>query len=277
MVRSLIFVLLTAGSLFAQADKPLASQLPNWVRVEANVSYGNYLETVLDVLQPARAGLTKRPGVLVIHGGGWVGGTKEGMIEPHCLRYLEEGFVVANVEYRLAKAAPAAVTDVLAAAAWFRRNAARYNVDPERIVVTGAASGGHLSLMVGMTRGSKVGAVVNFYGITDVADLLSGPNQRDYAVTWLPEQDGRLELAKRVSPMSYIRRDLPPILTIHGDADDVVPYSHGLELTQALKVANATGELITIKGGKHGGFGDKQMDKIYRDIFKFLHKRGIIQ
>ncbi|MCP5120349.1 MAG: alpha/beta hydrolase, partial [bacterium] len=203
MVRSLLLVLLAAGQLFGQADKSLSSQLPSWVRVEANYSYSRYPETVVDIMRPARKGLAKRPGVLVIHGGGWVGGTKEGMIKNYCLPFLEEGFVVANVEYRLAKAAtaPAAVSDVLEAASWFRRNADQFDLDPERIIVTGNSAGGHLALMVGMAPASAelgppatVRAVVNFYGITDVADQLSGPNRRNYAVTWLPEQDGRLEL-----------------------------------------------------------------------------------
>ena len=98
------------------------------------------------------------------------------------------------------------------AAEWFEKNAKKYNVDTKRIVVTGGSAGGHLSLMVGMTPKSanlgppaKVAAVVNFYGITNVGDQLGGPNMRDYAVTWVPEQSGRLELARRVSPMTYVR------------------------------------------------------------------------
>src|SRR6185503_589158 len=150
------------------------------------------------------------PGVLVIHGGGWTGGTKEAQAVSYCMRYVEKGFVCANVEYRLAKAAtaPAAVTDVLNAAQWFEENAKKYRVDTRRIVVTGESAGGHLALMVGMTPKSaklgptaKIAAVVNFYGITDVADQLGGPHMQDNAVTWLPEQQGRLEMASRVSPM----------------------------------------------------------------------------
>src|SRR5262249_13059087 len=144
------------------------------------------------------------------------------------LKYAQRGFVVANVEYRLAAVAtaPAAVTDVLKAAQWFHKNAGKYHVDTKRIVVTGDSAGGHLALMVEMTRRSaklgppaKVAAVVNFYGITDVGDQLDGPHMQKYAVTWLPEQDGRRELAKRVSPIAYVRKDLPPILTVHGDSD----------------------------------------------------------
>jgi len=263
----------------AQAPPPA---LPDTVTVQANIPYDRYKETVLDVLQPKAASKGKRPGLLCIHGGGWVGGTKE-QFAPWCLAYVERGFVAVNVEYRLAKAAPApaAVSDVLKAAQWFRQNAKRYNVDPKRIVVTGASAGGHLALMVGMTpksaklgRPAKVAAVVNFFGITDVADQLGGTHVQKYAVTWVPEQPERFELARRVSPMTYVRRDVPPILTIHGDADPTVPYEQGVRLTKALRDAGADAQLISVPQGKHG-FPKDKMQELYPQIFEFLKARGI--
>ncbi len=257
-----------------------AQTLPDWASIKANIPYDQYKETVLDILQPTAKATGKRPGVIVIHGGGWTGGTKEALVEPMCLRYVEKGFVVCNVEYRLAKVAlaPAAVTDVLHAAQWFRKHAKEYNVDTKRIVVTGGSAGGHLALMVGMTPKSaklgppaKVAAVVNFYGITDVGDQLQGPNERQYAVTWLPEQPGRMELAARVSPMTYVRKELPPILTLHGDADQTVPYEHGTKLTKALVDAGARAEMITVPGGKHG-FPKETLDELYPRIFAFIGK-----
>lgn len=285
MTKLALLVALLAGHLCGQADKPAGISVPDWVQVEANISYDTHPETVLDILQPKSPALTKRPGIIVIHGGGWIGGAKERMIGI-CLRYVEKGFVAANVEYRLAKTAtaPAAVADVLKAAQWFRENAKRYKVDTKRIVVTGPSAGGHLALMVGLTPKSarlgpaaKVAAVVNFYGITDVADLLTGPNEREYAVSWLPEQEGRPELARRVSPMTYVRKDVPAILTVHGDVDPTVPYEHGVGLTKALRDAGADAELISVRNGKHGGFGEERTNQIYADVLKFLQKRKIIE
>jgi acetyl esterase/lipase len=271
------------ASALAQESKVA---IPDSVSVEANIPYGQYKETVLDVMQPKAAPTGKRPGVIVIHGGGWVGGTKEGHSQETCLRYVEKGFVCTDVEYRLAKVAPApaAVTDVLDAARWFESNAKKYKVDTRRIVVTGGSAGGHLSLMVGMTPNSaklgpaaKIAAVVNFYGITDVADQLGGPNMRDYAVTWVPEQTGRQELARRVSPMTYVRKSLPPILTIHGDADETVPYEHGVKLTKALRDAGADAELVSVPQGRHG-FPKAKEDEIYEhDIWPFLKKHGVMK
>jgi acetyl esterase/lipase len=275
--------LFIACVLYAQAPAP---QIPDSVAIERNIAYDKHPQTVLDILQPKSPAVEKRPGAIVIHGGGWTGGTKEGMVNSFALRYVEKGFVVANVEYRLAKAAtaPAAVNDVLNAASWFFKNAGKYNVDKKRIVVTGGSAGGHLALMVGMTPKSArlgptsdVAAVVNFYGITDVADQLSGPNMRKYAVTWVPEAPGREELAARISPITYARKDVPAILTLHGDSDETVPYEHGTTLTRALQEEGAIAEMVPVAQGKHG-FSKEQLEQLYeRHIWPFLKRQGVLK
>ncbi|MEN6607266.1 MAG: alpha/beta hydrolase [Bryobacteraceae bacterium] len=284
MRNLLLAFLATVVSCVAQQPKP-AVTLPDWVTIEANIPYAPHPETVLDVIKPKAATKGKRPGLLAIHGGGWRGGTKEASFQRLCLPFLEKGFVVANVEYRLADVAPApaAVTDVLMAAAWFHRNAKRYGVDSKRIAVIGTSAGAHLALMVGMTpKSAKLGptgnvaAVINFYGITDVADQLSGPNMRQYAVAWVPDQPGRLELARRVSPMTYVRKKVPPIITVHGDADDTVPYDHGANLTKALRRAGADALMIPVPQGKHG-FTKEQWETVWPRVFAFLEQRGIIR
>lgn len=272
---------LAAASLAGQTGRNV--KLPEAYQAELDIAYDAHPETRLDIYRPKNAGAEKRPGVIVIHGGGWTGGDRDRMVGPHCVPYLEKGFVVANVEYRLAKAAkaPAAVEDVLKAARWFFSNAKKYGVDTKRIVVTGGSAGGHLALMVGIAPKraklgppAKVAAVVNFYGITDVGDQLAGPNQRTYAVEWVPEQDGRFELARRVSPLTYVRRGLPPVKTIHGDADKTVPYEHGTRLTKALRDAGNDAELLTVPGGGHG-FPPEKLKEVYAEVFAFLAKRGI--
>jgi acetyl esterase/lipase len=243
---------------------------------EANIHYDKYPETVLDILQPSAPALGNRPGVIVIHGGGWVQGDKEMMLDQYCLPLVRHGLVVANVEYRLAKTAPApaAVSDVLQAAQWFHDHAAQYKVDPNRILVTGGSAGGHLALMVAMTPNVKIAGVIDFFGIADVADQLEGPNARDYAVQWIPEQPNRMELARRMSPMNSVRKGLPPILALHGDADTVVPYEQSVNLTKAIKSAGGEAELITVPGGKHG-FTPQEMDELWPQIFKWLKKHKI--
>lgn len=276
-------------ALFSLATLILAAQpaartvtLPNGVTVHENVAYDKYPDTVMDIFRPAGAG--PFPAVIIIHGGGWTSGNKAGMLGNWVARYLEKKFVVANVEYRLAAAAkaPAAVEDALTAANFFIDNAAKYAADPNRIVVTGGSAGGHLALMVGMTPASanlgkpvKVRAIVNFYGITDVDAQLHGANRREYATTWVPEGPDRTALAHRLSPMTYVRKDLPPVLTIHGDADATVPYEHGVNLTKALKKAGAVTEMITVPQGPHG-FPPATQEELYPKIFAFLKKHGVL-
>ena len=127
-----------------------------------------------------------------------------------------------------------------------------------KLVVTGNSAGGHLALTTGMLPASaglerqcpgdedlKVAAIINWYGITDVGDLLDGPNMKTYAVTWLSSLTNRYEIAKRVSPIEYVRPGLPPILTI--------------------------------PGGKHGGFTRDETLKIFSTIQQFLQKHNLVK
>lgn len=251
-------------------------------QIEANIRYDRYPETVLDILQPRAPSLADRPGVIAIHGGGWVQGDKEQMLE-QCLPLVRRGMVVANIEYRLAGSAPApaAVNDVLKAAQWFQDHAARYKVDRNRIIAMGTSAGGHLALMTAMAPASadlgpsiKIAAVIDFFGIADVVDQITGPNQQPYAAAWIPERPDRVELARRLSPITYVRKRLPPILVLHGDADPTVPYEQSVTLVKALKNAGDDATLITVPGGKHG-FTSEEMNQLWPQIFQWLKKRKI--
>jgi len=252
-------------------------------QIQGNIRYDHHAETVLDILQARAPALKNRPGVIVIHGGGWVEGDKRDMRERFCVPFVEHGFVVANVEYRLAKAAaaPAAVTDVLNAAKWFHDHADEYHVDANRIVVAGESAGGELALMVGMAPAStdlgpvtKIAAVLDFYGIADVVGPLEGSPRSGYTAAWIPEQPNRMELARKLSPMNYVRKGVPPVLAMHGDADREVSIEQSVVLTRALKSAGSDAELITVPGGEHG-FTPDQMSKLWPQIFKWLKKHKI--
>ena len=283
------------GAPLAANDESTAAEWASLVGRDYGIQHdivykvANGYEAKLDVSYPRNAD-GPRPTVIYIHGGGWTGGTKEGSML-NLLPYLQKGFAAVNVEYRLARnsLAPAAVEDCRCALRWVTRNAERYHFDTSKLVVTGHSAGGHLSLMTGILDPAagldnechgkeelKVAAVVNFYGITDVADLLQGPHQQRYAVTWLGGMPDRQAVAKRASPLTYVRKGLPPILTIHGDADTVVPYVHATRLHKALEGAGVANELLTIPGAGHGGFNAEQTLKIQRTISRFLKEHGVI-
>ena len=292
---TLCFVITTvpAYSYQLSAVDDWAATALNRYQISPNITYlvENNYEDKLDIYQ-RRDKKGPQPTLIYIHGGGWTGGTKEGAFMS-VVPWLAMGWNVVNVEYRLAKVstAPAAVEDCLCALKWVASHADEYHVDPAKIVISGDSAGGHLSLMTGMTPSTagldrqcpssndtalpKVAAIVNWYGITDVVDLLEGPNRKTYAVAWLGSVPYREEIARRVSPLTYVRPGLPPILTIHGDADPTVPYNHALRLREALDKAGVPNELVTIPGGKHGQFTPEERIRTYSAVRAFLQKYGL--
>jgi acetyl esterase/lipase len=296
-------ILLIAIFAFALGISPARGQLSptgtwaataqNRYQISPNLTYlvANNYEDKLDIYHRQDVS-GPQPTLIYIHGGGWTGGTKESAFMS-VMPWLEMGWNVVNVEYRLARVshAPAAVEDCLCALKWVVSHASEYHIDSSKIVVSGDSAGGHLSLMAGMTPDSagldrqcpsnsdvalpKVAAIINWYGITDVADLLEGPNRKSYAVAWLGSVPNREEIARRVSPLTYVRPGLPPILSIQGDADPTVPYSHSLRLRDALNKAGVPNELVTIPGGKHGQFTPEERVRIYSAVRAFLEKHGL--
>src|SRR5262249_18399524 len=123
----------------------------------------------------------------------------------------------------------------------------------------------------------KVAAVINWYGITDVNELLAGANMRNFAVAWLGGRSSRDAIAKRGSPLTHVRARLPPIISLQGDADPTVPYSQNVRLHQALDKAGIRNALVTIPGGKHGAFSDAEMTRAYAAIRAFLDKQNIVR
>ncbi len=293
-VMLLCVALLVAGPTEANAQlgetSSFLAHVSNQYRVIPNLTYhvASNQENKLDLYVP-RGATGPTPVLMYIHGGGWVGGTKESSVL-RILPYLEMGWAVANVEYRLGAVAraPAAVEDGLCALRWVIRNAGQYNLDTSRIVTTGNSAGGHLALTTGMIPASagldrecpgseelSVAAIINWYGITEVGDLLAGPNTRSYAVEWMGSLENRFEIAERVSPMTYVRAGLPPTLTIHGDADPIVPYQHAVALHEKLDEAGVPNVLHTVPGGSHGGFDREQTLAIFETIRRFLSQHGL--
>lgn len=226
------------------------------------------------------------PTILYIHGGGWANGSKEQYVLWY-LPYLELGMRVVAVQYRLSGVAPApaAVEDCRCAFRWVVENGAKYGIDPNRIVVSGGSAGGHLALMTALLspeegfdcpgdKPLKAAAVINYYGATDLEARVKQGKQLE----WFRGTTDPLTLARRLSPLRYVGPRTPPVLTIHGDADETVPYSDGVRLHQALDRAKVPNRLVAVPGGLHGRFkwSDADTIRVQREIESFLREHKLI-
>lgn len=231
-----------------------------------------------------------RPTLIYIHGGGWVAFTKDDY-SLWFLPMLTAGMNVVNIDYRLASVspAPAAVEDCRCALRWVYQHSKEYGFDTTKLVVEGHSAGGHLALMTGMLTPDagfdndcpgkedlKVAAIVNYFGITDVNDVLEGPNQQTYAQMWFGSLPDRLNLARRLSPLTYVHAGQPPVITLQGDKDTTVPYPQGVRLHEALDRAGVPNQLVTIPGGGHGSWSREENLRGQLAIFQFLRDHGIL-
>jgi acetyl esterase/lipase len=245
-------------------------------------------KAVLDVYAPRAASASARvPTVIYFHGGAWRGGDKSVALL-RALPYLEMGWAVVNVNYRLGTA-PLAVMDSRCALRWVAHNASTHGFDTARLVVTGDSSGSHLALTTGLLDARAgfdsgcegpepppVAAIVNWFGVTDLADVFEGANKQAYVARWLEGVPDRARLVRRLSPLHYVRERGPAVITIHGDADTIAPYSHAVRLHQALDQHGIANRLITIRGGQHGGFSRDDMIESFAAIRDFLKAQGLL-
>jgi acetyl esterase/lipase len=253
-------------------ERPLSGKdgapAPIPVREERDVVYGRAGGESLKLdlytpLQPAGP----RPAVVFIHGGAWCGGAKE-EYSKQARAWAERGYVTITVNYRLSPQHqfPAQLEDVKCAVRWLRANAARYQVDSECIGVMGNSAGGHLSLLLAFTepsdgleghgghpeQSSKVRAVINVAGPTDLAwPNWPGPTELVMVALLGGNRTKVPATYKAASPMSYLRPDVPPVLTIHGTTDSIVPFEQAERLHAALAKLGVSSRLETLSGKGH--------------------------
>ncbi|HSW29382.1 MAG TPA: alpha/beta hydrolase [Longimicrobiales bacterium] len=247
----------------------------------------------LDLHLPAGPG-GPWPTFVFFHGGGWIIGGRE-TVSLHLLPWMERGWATVNVEYRLAREAraPAAVWDARHAVRWVFEHAAEHGFDPQRVVLGGFSSGGHLALMAAVggelpPDGSEAAAVaeqrqgdmrppvaaaVSWFGISDVAALVEGERPRAFARHWLGARPDFLEIARALSPVGRIGPHTPPILSVHGDRDPVVPFSQSERLHEALDRTGVPNRLHVVAGGGHGDWDDDTWGRAYAAVFEFIEAR----
>jgi acetyl esterase/lipase len=280
MSRLFFATTLIAGFAFAASQSASATDPVAGVVVEKDIVYGKGGTEDLK-LDLARPELTEglRPGIVYIHGGGWSGGNRKAYTYD-IQEAAKRGYVAVTIEYRLTQPDktgkakypfPTQIEDCKCAVRWLRANAEKYHVDPNRIGATGGSAGGHLSLLVGAAGSEKkfdgtggnpgvssnVQAVVNYFGPTDLPRMYGYEKRVDGLLNTLvggtPQQ--RPDQYKEASPVTYVTKDVCPILSIHGTADKLVPVEQAVEFDAAMKKAGAVSELMILEGQGHGFMG----------------------
>jgi acetyl esterase/lipase len=250
---------------------PLAAQTPEpRFTVLPDVQYctGGGKPLLMDVFVPQHRTRTPTPAVLWIHGGGWERGDKNGNSGAQLL--ADEGFVTASLFYRLSGDSPfpADIEDCKCAIRFLRANAAKYGVDPDRVGVAGASAGGHLAELVATADqsaglegnggwqnvSSKVQAASAYYG---VSDFTVGATQFQHHTGLVvlklfrgTEKD-KPELYRKASPIFYVSKDDPPLLLVHGEKDDLVPFDQSVRMAEAYRRAALSVEFIAVKNAGH--------------------------
>lgn len=241
---------------------------------KANVEYSNAggKPLLLDLHIPDGPG--PFPAAILIHGGGFDGGSKSTNVKPLFEPFDEAGYAWFSIDYRLAPAAhfPQAMEDVDAAILWVKAHAAAYHVDPSKIVLIGESAGGLLVNYAGARKESPapLAAVVDFYGPSSYAKLaqlrLARPDQFDMTTINRHASNGggihffgvdKLDAAglaklESLAPIASVHRGMPPFLCIHGTKDDQVSYEQSTEFCEEIRKAGSECKLITIEGGGHG-------------------------
>jgi acetyl esterase/lipase len=241
--------------------------LPVWTQAAKFVPYGFRQNQVLDIIRPRLPLRRSWPVAAVFHGGAWRSGSRAEVLHTVCRRYLEKGFLVVNIEYRCDGIVPAS-EDAVLALSWIATHIGAYGGDPNRMVVTGESAGGHLALLAAFTSGTRVRAVVNFYGVADL-ETMPGAAKDDSL-----SPDNIQPTLHRLSPLTYAQQAPCPVISIHGTADPLVSPDQTSRLTHKLLQAGGdAGELI-LEGGGHG-FPEHVSDAVYQRVFGFLKSCGI--
>jgi acetyl esterase/lipase len=271
-----------------------APQIPPNVRFLQDLEYiaGGHERNKLDVYLPKQPETSDPlPLIVWVHGGAWRAGSKQ---RCRALRFLDKGYAAASINYRLSQHAifPAQIEDCKAAIRWLRASAKKYNLDPNRIGVWGSSAGGHLVALLGTTGdveefdkgpnlhvSSRVQAVCDFFGPTDFVEMGRFPSNMNHHAPNSPESQliggpvlQNRKACKRVNPITYITKDDPPFLVMHGDKDMTVPLNQSQLLYEALKKAGIKVKFHTVKGGGHG-FSGPEIDKLVDDFFDANLKR----
>jgi acetyl esterase/lipase len=282
-------------SLAGAEQAPVALPAGSTCRLNVEYAVAGGVSLRLDAAVPPGAG--PGPGLILIHGGGWQEGERQGFW-PVIPGYLARGLACFPITYRLSGQAtfPAALEDCLAAVRWVRAHAAELNVDPDRLAVLGGSAGAHLALLVatakptaqdlnaqGQPLKSLVAAVVSLAGPTDLrafghvpaglapAATADAEAVREVVVKFL---GGTLEEVPEryaeASPLHHVTGDCPPTMLVYGTADGLVPPAQATAMAEQLRAAGVPLELVGMEGLDHNVAGMNDLPQAVEFLVRHL-------
>ena len=286
----MLFLFLSPLVMAQRQGAPGPPKVPEGITVHRDIAYvtDGHERQKLDLYIPGEG--ENLPLIIWVHGGAWLGGNKRRYAP---MAYLKSGYAGASINYRLSQHAtfPAQIEDVKAAVRWLRANAETYRLDPNRFAAWGSSAGGHLVAMLGtagdvnefevgenLEVSSRVQAVVDYYGPTDFLQMDAhrlpdglvhdAPDSPESKLVGGPIQEHKDRVAK-ANPVTYVSKDDPPFLIIHGDRDKLVPYHQSVLLNDALKKMGVPVMFYKVEGGGHGWFRDPKVPELTK---AFLEK-----
>lgn len=304
---TVLFGVLLCWSTMAQDEKTPdergRSKIPRNIAYEDDVIYkkidGHDLKLIVFYPQPKPDGPS--PAVLFIHGGGWMQGSRFGLVSPGTLpilrQLLERGVTVFSTEYRHVPTngvtAYECSVDCKDALRFLVRNASRFNIDPERVALFGSSAGGHLALVVGLSpdqalredvsqaaQPAKVKAIATHFPLVSFVEpalmadgLFSKPGKYEEKMGGSPE--ATRSKAEKISPLLLLDAGDPPIFVAHGDKDKVLNVQNARALESAAKSAGVPIECLIVKRADHSFRGDSispPLPEIQRATAEFLLK-----
>ena len=269
---------------------------------ETNVVYKKIIDTngeanlKLDIYYPTNKIYNKNPTIVAFHGGSWVAGTRSDIINafyPLFAKLRANGYTVVTVQYRYVSSMiyfPSNLEDCIDAILFLAENTDKYDVDPNAIGVTGFSAGAHLAMLC--TYAMKTFSIsgnfidlnycISFAGPTKLYDddVNSYPRAILYMLDALfnGSYEEKTELYKLGSPHYYLNGDIKtPLMILHGDKDEVVPYSQSTLMFERARESNIPSELITLKNGAHMINFNYSMtpatrDEVISSIEQFIYK-----
>jgi acetyl esterase/lipase len=294
-----------SAALAALALAPAAVAQPTVARTE-DVVYGRKfgLAMTMDVFAPADKAKANGRGIVWCVSGGWFSSKPGGLGLQQ--EFVDRGYTVFAVTHGSQPkfTIPEVLDDMHRAVRFIKANAKKYNVDPDKLGITGGSAGGHLSLMQGCApkdgdpkagdpverQSSKVAAVACFYPPTDFlnygkpdesglgAGVLSGLKApfdfhelKDGRFVEVTDEAKRRAIGKQISPAHHVSKTSAPALIVHGDADKIVPIQQAELIVAKFKEAGVPAELVVKKGADHGWSGMDRDMKTLADWFdKYL-------